>query len=227
MSRGMHSLQEGRTTVRQPESVSHRCFRRRRLGPRELMKAHDVGQILQKVETGQRRGWKDIADRSSVYKRYWVQWICLVVSDGMLERHWDSADGRTETAQTVVPRSKVKEILTERHGRLSEGHLGVSKILHTVRRRYYWLHSRNNFERWYQQCDTSAARTPNQELGPDKPTQRRSTVGKNPHRHRRILAGEREREPLPSDCHGLVRQVARSLCHPYSIGINRGRFQND
>jgi hypothetical protein len=45
------------------------------------------------------------------------------VKDGVLGRHWESADGRTKTAQIVLPRSKVKEVLAELHGELSGGHL--------------------------------------------------------------------------------------------------------
>jgi hypothetical protein len=49
-----------------------------------------------------------------------------VVRDGVLERLWESVDGRTKTAQIVFPRSKVKEVLTEMHGGPSVGHLGVN-----------------------------------------------------------------------------------------------------
>jgi hypothetical protein len=39
----------------------------------------------------------------------------------------------------------------------SGGHLGVNKTLDKVRQRYYWLHSRNDVERWCLECDTCAA----------------------------------------------------------------------
>jgi thermostable 8-oxoguanine DNA glycosylase len=60
----------------------------------------------------------------------------------MLERLWESTDGRTKTAQVVIPHSKVKEVLTEMHGGLSLGRFGVNKTLDKVKRRYYCLHSR-------------------------------------------------------------------------------------
>jgi hypothetical protein len=103
------------------------------------------------VEAGQRPQWKDIADRSPTYKSYWAQWKSLVVRDGVLERLWESVDGRTKTAQVVIPHSKVKKVLTEMHGGPSGGHFRVSKTLAKVKQRYYWLHSRDDFERWCQQ----------------------------------------------------------------------------
>jgi hypothetical protein len=80
-----------------------------------------------------------------------------VARDGVLERLWESAHGRTKTAQVVIPRSKVKEVLTEMHGGPSGGHFGVNNTLAKVKQRYYWLHSRDDVERWCQQCDTCAA----------------------------------------------------------------------
>jgi hypothetical protein len=137
----------------------------------------EMGPLLQEVEAGQRPEWKDIADRNPTYKGYWAQWKSLVVRDGVLERLWECADGTTKTAQVVIPRSKVKEVLTEMHGWPSGGHLGVNKTLAKVRQRYYWLHSRDDVESWCRQCDTCGASRgpPNYDPGPDAPVQRRIT----------------------------------------------------
>jgi hypothetical protein len=72
------------------------------------------GKILQEVEAGQHPKWKDIAGRSPIYKSYWAQWKSLMVRDGMLEHHYELADGRTKTAQIVLPQSEVKEVATGR-----------------------------------------------------------------------------------------------------------------
>jgi hypothetical protein len=56
--------------------------------------------------------WKGIADRCPIYESYWAQWKSLVVRDGELERHWESANGRIKTAQIVLPQIKVKGMLT-------------------------------------------------------------------------------------------------------------------
>jgi hypothetical protein len=124
---------------------------------REQLADEDVGPLLKEVEAGQRPEWKDISDRSPTYKSYWAQWQSLAVRDGVLERHWESADGKTKTVQTVIPRSKIMEVLAEMHGGPSGGHLGVNKTIDKVRWRYYWLYMRGDVERWCQQCDTCAA----------------------------------------------------------------------
>jgi hypothetical protein len=64
----------------------------------------------------QRPEWRDISGRSPIYKSYWALWKSLGVGDGLLERHWESADGKTKMAQTVIPRGKVQEVLAEMRG---------------------------------------------------------------------------------------------------------------
>jgi hypothetical protein len=71
-----------------------------------------------------------------------------MVRDGVLERHWQSAKGRSKIAQIVIPWSKVKEVL----GKLLGGSTGVyiyimSRKHWTESDRFYWLHARNDMER--------------------------------------------------------------------------------
>jgi hypothetical protein len=99
----------------------------------------DLGLIQQEVEPGRRPEWKDTADRSPTYKSYWAQRISLAVRNGVLERNWESANGRTKVAQIVLPLSKVKNVLTELYGGPSRGNLGINKTLEKFRQRYYWL----------------------------------------------------------------------------------------
>jgi hypothetical protein len=105
---------------------------------REQLVNDDLGQLLQEVQAGQRPEWRDISDS------YLAEWKSLAIRDGVLERHWESGDGKTKTAQIVLPRSKV---LAEIHAGTSVGHLGVKKTLEKARRRYYWLHLRSDVER--------------------------------------------------------------------------------
>jgi hypothetical protein len=46
----------------------------------------------------------------------------------------------------VIPRSRVKDVLTELHGGSSGGHLCVNKTLSKVRQRFYWLRARADIE---------------------------------------------------------------------------------
>jgi hypothetical protein len=102
------------------------------------------------------KNWKTSRDRSPTYKSYWAQWKSLAVRNSVwvLERNWESAD---ERPQIVLPRSSVKDMLTELHSGPSGGHLGVNKTLKKVWQRYYWLQARRNVEKWCWQCDTYAA----------------------------------------------------------------------
>jgi hypothetical protein len=189
----MHSLKDnvqrmlslpGSWTGRRPEGACSCCRRCWRSGPYSPVELADcVGQLLQGVETGQRPEWKDIADSTPIYKSYRAQEKSLAVRDGVLERHWVSADGRTKMSQIVIPRSKVKEMLAEMYGGHSGGHFGV-KTLNKVRRRYYWLHSRSDVE----MVSTvrhlrSKSRSQNKEPEPDAPVQRRGTLWEDRHGH--------------------------------------------
>jgi hypothetical protein len=46
-----------------------------------------LGQLLQEVEAGKSPEWRDISQRSPVYKNYWAQWMSLTVRDGVLKRY--------------------------------------------------------------------------------------------------------------------------------------------
>jgi hypothetical protein len=68
--------------------------------------------------------WKGIANRSSTYKSYWARWKLLAVRNGILKHNWESANDRSQIAQIVLPRSRVKDVLTELHSGSSGDHLG-------------------------------------------------------------------------------------------------------
>jgi hypothetical protein len=88
----------------------------------------DIGPILQELETRQRPEWKEIADRSPPYKSYWAQWKSLAVRIGILMRNWESTNGRFQVDQIVLPRSRIKDVLTELHGGPSGGNLGIFSL---------------------------------------------------------------------------------------------------
>jgi hypothetical protein len=47
-----------------------------------------------------------------MYKSYWTQWKSPAVSNGKLERHWESADGLSKGDQIILTRNRVKDVLT-------------------------------------------------------------------------------------------------------------------
>jgi hypothetical protein len=66
----------------------------------------EIGPILREIETGQRPEWKEIADRCLTYKSYWAQWKSLAVRNGILQRNWESANGRVTIAAVCDRRLK-------------------------------------------------------------------------------------------------------------------------
>jgi hypothetical protein len=64
---------------------------------------------MRELEAGQCPKWRDVSEWGPIYKSLWAQWKSLAVRDSVLERHWESADGKKEMAQRVVPRNKVKK----------------------------------------------------------------------------------------------------------------------
>jgi hypothetical protein len=77
---------------------------------REQLNDKDIGPILEEVETGQLPEWKDIADCSPTYKNYWAKWKSLAVRNGILQRHWKFADGRSKITQRVLLQSSVNDV---------------------------------------------------------------------------------------------------------------------
>jgi hypothetical protein len=88
----------------------------------EQLNELDIGPIPQDLETRQRPEWKDIADHSPTYKSYWAQWKLLAMRNSILEHNWESANGRSQITQIVLPWSRAKDVLTELHGGSSGGH---------------------------------------------------------------------------------------------------------
>jgi hypothetical protein len=135
--------------------------------------------------------------------------------DGVLEHHWESADGRTKPVQIVLPRNKLNEVFAELLAGPSGGHLEVNKTLDKVRQRFHWLHSKSDFERWCQQHNTFT-----EIRGPQTRKWGRMeqyNVGAPFER----IAGDvvrpflrREGKSIPPDYDETVHQVAGGLRHP-------------
>ncbi|XP_033607654.1 uncharacterized protein LOC117282386 [Cryptotermes secundus] len=93
-----------------------------------------------RVEAARQEGNRRKTSRRATVARRW--------RNGVLERNWESVNGRCQVAQMLIPRSRVKEVLSELHGGPSGGHFGVNKTLNKVRQRFYWLQSDGTVERY-------------------------------------------------------------------------------
>jgi hypothetical protein len=74
------------------------------------------------MEAGEYRMWEGYWQLQSHLQGYWTQWNFLIMIDGMIKQHWESADGWSETPQVALTQSKVKEVMGQVHGGSSGGH---------------------------------------------------------------------------------------------------------
>jgi hypothetical protein len=145
LPRGVYPLLQSQGVGRRQTSASYcSCSG----SEKRRTKITDIGPILEEIETRQRPEWKDIANRCPTYKSYWAEWKLFAVRNSMLVHRWESTDRQSHISQIVLPRNRVKDVLTELHGRLSGGHLGVNKTPTKFRQRYYWLQGRSDIEKW-------------------------------------------------------------------------------
>ncbi|KAJ8919368.1 hypothetical protein NQ315_016461 [Exocentrus adspersus] len=88
----------------------------------------------------------EISNRSPTFKGYWTPWDSFAIENILLNRVWESPDGKERNYQTVLPRKKVPEVLQAVHSGVGGGHFGINKTLDKVRERFYWLGSRSDVE---------------------------------------------------------------------------------
>lgn len=117
----------------------------------------DLRLLLDWKRSGNKPNWNDVSACSPVTKSYWAQWDSLVLEKEVLYRKWESNNGKEVTLQIIVPRSMVPSVLKHIHDGTSGGHLGVKKTLVKVRRRFYWVHCREDVEDWCRKCTACAS----------------------------------------------------------------------
>jgi hypothetical protein len=66
-----------------------------------------IEPILQDIETGERPQGKDIADRSPNVQKLLGSVDIVRCKNGILERNWESANGLSQIAQIILPRSRM------------------------------------------------------------------------------------------------------------------------
>ena len=84
---------------------------------------------------------------------YWSQWRRLVYKDGLIFRRWeDERTGHETHQQLCLPRKLGPQVLCALHDNPSAGHLGVTKTLERVRKRFHWLGMREDVENHVRMC---------------------------------------------------------------------------
>ena len=66
--------------------------------------------------------------------------------------HENSLGFLSLNSRIIVPKSKVKDILTHWHDVPSAGHIGVGKMLRQIRRRFFWIGLEKDIKDWVKSC---------------------------------------------------------------------------
>ena len=91
----------------------------------------------------------------------WSQRNQLLLENGLLYRKWKDVPGHgaNPTLQLILPPELVNIVLQQLHDHItSGGHLGPTKTLDKIRRRFYWVGQRNDIESWCQTCTECSKR---------------------------------------------------------------------
>ena len=141
-------------------------------------------------------------------KALWVQWSALVVYDDLLYRKWfPEGNGNKPYIQLVLPQVLRKEFFKELHSKRVAGHLGVTRTLAQVRRRFYWPRCKADIRRWCRQYWNCQQRKPGP--GPGRAKLHQHPVGAPLERMAVYIMG-----PLPAMANG--NEYIMVLCDYFS-----------
>jgi len=81
-----------------------------------------------------------------------------MLADGILWRYYKDLETKKEWRQLVLPQSLREKVMEEIHAGVMGGHVGESKTLQQLKRRFYWPGHTRDVKSWYQTCSTCASR---------------------------------------------------------------------
>ena len=133
----------------------------------QLRQWQEEDSAIKKVKTWKRSHstrpkWKKVSHEEGDIKALWSQWQSLEVRDGILYRKFQTETKEEPTIlyQLVAPKRLRKEIMRHLHDHRTGGHLGITKTLYNVRRRFYWPGCKRDIVRWCHRCKECEARKP-------------------------------------------------------------------
>ena len=97
-----------------------------------------IGFVFRAKETDECPNSDVIKGESLTVQRLIQLWPRLVVVNGILWRLYEDVVTNQEWKQLVVPQVLREEVMGELHGGVMSGHLGESKTLQKLKRRFYW-----------------------------------------------------------------------------------------
>ena len=95
--------------------------------------------------------------RDTRLKAFWYHFDRMFIRNGLLYRSFKAKNPHPDPV-VVVPKILEAEILKGTHDSPFSGHLGVSRTLERIRRRFFWPRMRESVEEYIHQCDTCMQR---------------------------------------------------------------------
>ena len=95
--------------------------------------------------------------RDTRLKAFWYHFDRMFIRNGLLYRSFKAKNPHPDPV-VVVPKILEAEILKGTHDSPFSGHLGVSRTLERIRRRFFWPRMRESVEEYIRQCDTCMQR---------------------------------------------------------------------
>lgn len=110
------------------------------------------------VDKNQRPKWDEISSPDEETKTYWAQWSRLILHKGVLCRKYYDDKTDSHFLQILVPYSLREDILNQLHDHVTAGHLGMTKTLEKVQKRFYWYKYKDFIENWCNKCQMCQSR---------------------------------------------------------------------
>ena len=122
------------------------------------MEDPSIGFVLRAKEADERPSPDILKGQSLTVQRLMQSWPRLLLVNGILWRRYNDLETKQEWRQLVVPQSLREEVMEELHAGVMGGHLGESKTLQQLKRRFYWPGHSLDVKIWCQTCSICASR---------------------------------------------------------------------
>ena len=113
----------------------------------------DVLYVLQLLkQSSDKPPWESVSMQSHDVRVLWGMWPRLRVSNGLLQRKFESPDGITVKWQVILPAKLRREFLTVIHGGMTGGHLGRKRTAASIQMRAYWPTWSSDLDAFLKEC---------------------------------------------------------------------------
>ena len=116
-----------------------------------------ISQIIQMKTRGvpkrKLKGWRN----DPHFRPFWYHFDRLFVRDGLLYRSLNSKSSHPDSA-VVVPKALQTDVLKGTHDSSFTEHLGVTRTLDRIRKRFFWPNMQKSVENYICQCDACLQR---------------------------------------------------------------------